>query len=233
VHTSWFVVSDLVVLVRRGRVPTVRSYGCMYRRLPSLSFEHVRVDNLRQTRRWIGVYMDGDGDHTFASQGHERASLGGAQVLGRETQVLPWDTFFKAYRTTHFSALNERVSCGWVGGRTQFEMAGTIWKSKQKPRNSIQKQLSRHISDSHEKHARMVSKTIECGTSRPHNVMRTHFESAGTIWKSKQKLSNLMQKQLHRPKGIHMQGTFDCRKKAFRQGRHDHRRCSHSSNCKV
>jgi hypothetical protein len=89
--------------------------------------------------------MDGDGDHTFASQGHERASLGGAQVLGRETQVLPWDTFFKAYRTTHFSALNERVSCGWVGGR--------------------------HL--------------------------------------------------------------IDCRKKAFRQGRHDHRMCSHSSNCKV
>jgi DNA-binding FadR family transcriptional regulator len=137
----------------------------------------------------------------------------------------------------HTRMVSKTIECGTSRPhnvmRTHFESAGTIWKSKQKPRNSMQKQLSRHISDSHEKHARMVSKTIECGTSRPHNVMRTHFESAGTIWKSKQKLSNLMQKQLHRPKGIHMQGTFDCRKKAFRQGRHDHRRCSHSSNCKV
>ena len=114
---------------------------------------------------------------------------------------------------------------------TQFESAGTIWKSKQKLRNSMQKQLSRHLSDSHEKHARMVSKTIECGTSRPHNVMRTHFESACTIWKSKQKPRNSMQKQLSRPKGIHIQGTFDCKEKAFRQGRYDHRRCSHPSNC--
>jgi hypothetical protein len=102
----------------------------------------------------------------------------------------------------HTRMVSKTIECGTSRPhnvmRTHFESAGTIWKSKQKPRNSMQKQLSRHISDSHEKHARMVSKTIECGTSRPHNVMRTQFERAGTIWKSKQKPRNSMQKQLSR-----------------------------------